>query len=543
MKRIFKITIFSACLLIVSSCELDLLDNPSRLTPDKSNIDFLLNSVQLRFTDFFREATDKGMDITRMHTMGGSKYNSALFADAFDGLWGQAYAEMFPDMNVILEKAAKEEKFSYHAGMASVLKAYTLITLVDYFGDIPYSEAVDPNNTDPKLDPANAVYNAALIMLDNAISYFNKASAKPANDLFYYGDASNWKALANTLKLKIFIQTRLVDAEAKSKINTLLTSGVQLIDEADGSEDFVFLYPATSLADPNNYHPWFTDNYTSGANKYQSNSYINEMYRGKSVVDPRIRYYYYRQTLTIPTDPIKLLCAGEPRPPHYTASTVFCSVADGYFGRDHLNRFGAPPDGYLKTNYGLYPVGGQFDDDSAETNDLNDGAKGKGIWPIMLASYVSFMKAEAALILDQNAGNAKTLLEDGVRKSIRKVMEFNPDVTNPAFVPSSSDIDKYVNEVLTKYDNANADGKLDVIIKEYWLALFGNGIEAYNAYRRTGHPTGLQPPLDPDYGDFWRSYLYPSAYVLRNKYAKQKADPKTQVFWDTNPPSSRTFMY
>ena len=74
-----------------------------------------------------------------------------------------------------------------------------------------------------------------------------------------------------------------------------------------------------------------------------------------------------------------------------------------------------------------------------------------------------------------------------------------------------------------------------VIAREYWLALYGNGIEAYNLYRRTGQPDGMQPGLNPVVGKFPRSFIYPDAYVNRNSNAKQKADFGVKVFWDNNP--------
>jgi hypothetical protein len=542
MKKTYTTLFFTSWLLLMASCELNLLDNPNRLTPDQASTDFLLNSVQLKFADFFRQATDLGMDITRMQNMTGRTYNNSHQSVDFDAMWNAAYSDMFPDINVVLDKAEKGS-LHFHAGMVKALKAYALITLVDYYGDIPFSEANNASNFNPRTDAGQSVYDAALVLLENAEQDFSHAPIKPGTDMFYAGSAAKWIALCNTLKLKIFIQTRLVDVDAKNKINALIASA-PLIDETDGSEDFTFFYPATSFSNPTNYHPWFLENYkVTGAEKYQSNFYLKEMYRGKSVVDPRMRYYFYRQTLTVPTSNILLLCAGTPRPPHYSPSMVYCSVEDGYYGRDHLDPNGAPPDNLLRTNYGLYPAGGKFDDNSAKPNGLSDGAKGKGIWPIMLASYVSFMKAEAALTLNQNSVEARTFLEEGIRKSITKVTGFNADVVNASFAPTPATINSYVNDVLTKYDGENADGKLDVIIKEYWIALYGNGIEAYNTYRRTAHPVGLQPPLTAAYGDFWRSFLYPAVYVLRNSNARQKADPTTQVFWDVNPASSSSYMY
>jgi hypothetical protein len=41
-------------------------------------------------------------------------------------------------MNVL----AAESGLTYYIGMGEVMQAYTLLTLVDFFGDIPYSEAL-----------------------------------------------------------------------------------------------------------------------------------------------------------------------------------------------------------------------------------------------------------------------------------------------------------------------------------------------------------------------------------------------------------------
>jgi len=61
-------------------------------------------------------------------------------------------------MNVL----AAENGLSYYVGMGEVMQAYTLITLVDFFGDIPYSEALSGSeNLNPALDTVQSVSNAA----------------------------------------------------------------------------------------------------------------------------------------------------------------------------------------------------------------------------------------------------------------------------------------------------------------------------------------------------------------------------------------------
>jgi hypothetical protein len=148
------------------------------------------------------------------------------------------------------------------------------------------------------------------------------------------------------------------------------------------------------------------------------------------------------------------------------------------------------------------------------------------------------MKAEAALVLG-TTGDAKTLLESGIRKSFTKVLGFpaTVGVTVPAqFVPSQARLDAYVTKVLAAYDAATTtDQKLDVLIKEYYLALFGNGVNAYNTYRRTCKPSNMQPTLSPNPGVFISSHLYPSVHVNLNQNATQKSSVGVKVFWDNKP--------
>jgi hypothetical protein len=90
--------------------------------------------------------------------------------------------------------------------------------------------------------------------------------------------------------------------------------------------------------------------------------------------------------------------------------------------------------------------------------------------------------------------------------------------------------------VIDAYDAAGStDQKLDILIKEYYIALWGNGVDAYNTYRRTGKPGNMQLTKEPNPGEFVRSHLYPSVHVNLNQNAVQKSTVGTKVFWDTNP--------
>jgi hypothetical protein len=99
---------------------------------------------------------------------------------------------------------------------------------------------------------------------------------------------------------------------------------------------------------------------------------------------------------------------------------------------------------------------------------------------------------------------------------------------------TQEDIDNYVIFVMDAYDNAaNDEERLEIIMKEHHIATFGNGLEAYNAYRRTGYPSNMQPTLIPNSGDFYYSALYPANNVNINSNATQKSRSE-RIFWDKN---------
>jgi len=528
-----------AFVLIVSvvSCEstqLEILDNPNALTPDQSDLNLFLNSIQLGTNTFFQQVNDEGMQVTRITNMAGPTYINAYAPTQFNGPWSTAYATVFADVNAMIP-VAQEQGFNKHVGIAQILQAYIAMTLVDYFGDVPYSEAFTGEFLNPNVDSGADVYAAALQLLDDGIANVKSSGPNPTSDVFYGGDMTKWEKLANTLKIKMFLQTRLVDSQSASKINAIVSTG-NFINDA--SEDFIFQYSSVN-ANPDSRHPQFVNNFENAGdvNTYMSNSYMDYMLNGKTMVDPRIRYYFYRQVAAVSTNPQDLPCIAESRPSHWPNDIVYCHPGDGYWGRDHGDNDGIPPDGALRTSYGLYPVGGPFDNDSfTATSGRDISTAGSGISPIMLSSYVHFMLAESALANNDIAG-ARLLLEAGVEQSLDKVINFRPDLVDEAYEPTTLDLESYVIDVLSLYDNAaGVDAKMEVIVREYWVALFGNGVEMYNTYRRTGKPAALQPTLNASPGSFIRSFLYPNNFVTANSNVSQKPGDgiETPVFWDTN---------
>ena len=534
-------------MVLATSCadKLDeLLENPNAVNATTASPDFLLNSIQLNYQSLWYGVSDRGARLTRQINQGSALYEAAYAAGATNGTWSNAYANILADINFLLPLAEKSN-LQRHLGIAKTIKAMVLMDLVDTYGNVPYSEAIDPANFSPKVDDGATIYPAALKLLDEASAHFTAAtSGGTPNDYFYARNYTRWNKLVNTLKLKYHLNTRLVNADAsKNAINALITANA-LIGTGD---DFVFRF-GTTAADPDSRHPKFAGQYTAGGGDYQSTDFMHHLTVEKGFDDPRVRYYMYRQTLTNTTNVDEQECISQIAPPHYLVGNFpYCNPAGnkGYWGRDHLDPDGIPPDGLKRTAYGPFPAGGRFDNNSgAPVSNPALGMRGAGIHPIMLAAYVDFMLAEAAITLG-TTGNAKTLLQSGIKKHMDYVRAFAvagaEGATISAFEPAATftgRVTNYIKYVDAQYDAAATnDAKMSVVGREYWLSLYGNGMESYNLYRRTGKPARMQPGLEAITGPFVRSFLYPNNYMVTNTKAVQKANLASQVFWDKNPAS------
>ncbi|GAA4271317.1 SusD/RagB family nutrient-binding outer membrane lipoprotein [Aquimarina gracilis] len=547
--------LFTAC----ETTELDLTENPNQLDRDQSDADLFLNSIQIDFGKVIERFGAIGGQVTRIDNMNGRDYENVYSPSDFNDLWSGSYQSTgvpFTDQNGhnqtfngiladarALEPIAAENELYQHLAIAQVIEAYIIVTLVDFFGDVPYTEALQGStNLNPGVDDGAIIYDAALNLLDNAIANFQKDSdTEPINDFYYRGDWEKWIQAANTIKMKIYLQERLVNPEALNNFNEIVNNGNYIQNMSD---DFQFSW-GTNEIQPDNRHPRYANNYEGdGADEYMSNWLMNLMSNSD---DPRIRYYYYRQTNVVPgaeTAPNEetLSCSLESPPQHYIdGGFTFCFLNNGYWGRDHGDDDGIPPDGFLRTNFGVYPAGGRFDDSSFEGTSQGDGGQGAGITPILLSSWVDFMIAEVAME-EMNDGAALIALQNGITKSIDKVRTFGilDNSANLSFEPDNTAIQSFISDIATNFNNAvTMEDKWNVISEQYWVALFGNGIDAYNFYRRTGYPTTLQPNIEPypATGDFIRSFPYPADLTTNNSSVDPKPDVVQKVFWDNNPDS------
>ncbi len=169
--------------------------------------------------------------------------------------------------------------------IVEILNVYVYQRLIDIFGDIPYSQALDVDaTTTPKYDDAASIYKDLFKRLDAAIAKLDvTAGSFGSADIYNHGDVAKWKMFANAEKLKMAIHIADYDgALAKTNAEAAVTDGV-LTSENDNTS-LVYLG-----ASPNT-NPLYLDLVASGRHDFIATSTIIEPM--KTLSDPRIGLYY-----------------------------------------------------------------------------------------------------------------------------------------------------------------------------------------------------------------------------------------------------------
>lgn len=170
--------------------------------------------------------------------------------------------------------------------IAEIIEIYVWQRLVDIFGNIPYSEALDIDATlNPSYDDALGIYKDLFVRLDAAMGALNQGGGSFAGavDVVYQGDVSAWYAFANTLKARMAIT--IADADngyASTKFNE--ANAKAFSSNANNAEVH---YDAAPLASTN---PLYQSLVASGRNDYvAANTIIDYM---NELDDPRRAVYF-----------------------------------------------------------------------------------------------------------------------------------------------------------------------------------------------------------------------------------------------------------
>lgn len=554
MKKFLILLVLTASL---AGCKEWLDVNKDESSPEDVPMAMLLPTIEKNAAASLSAATGLGQDLgVYTHQLSTREEANIYGADGneyyIDGGWSTMYNTTMQNLEKVLVKA-EEQQAPYYSGIAKIIKAYMFSQFVDVFADIPFSEAnqKDKGVLYPKFDKGETIYPELFKLLDAGIADLKKPKGgiyPGTDDLIFGGSATNWIKTANTIKLKLYNQIRLVDATVGPKITALLAVNTDLISA--NTQNFIF--PYTTKRTPDERNPAFVETYEATQKSTHMSPWFFEIMMGinplfSGISDPRIPYYFYKQLNNTQT--------GKDGNSFEYRVGGFTTI---YFGSNGPDR-DRSQDKSISV-YGIYPVGGRYDEGDATTVGATSGT---GAAPYRFITYADRLFIEAELMAaGVITGDAKAKLTAAMNEAFKQVdyvvAKVAPTQTVPV-IATDAKTTTYKTKILALYDAGDANKKMEIIMTQKWISSFGSYIDQYTDYRRTGYPVMFDPnnttmapggyvtpPAggDPDRTlprvkvscslNYPLSLPWPNEEINKNPSAPaQKTDPSTfKVFWD-----------
>lgn len=375
--------------------------------------------------------------------------------------------------------------------IARVQKVLIFSRLTDAYGDIPYSEAGKgflEGIRFPKYDRQSDIYMNMLETLESSATILGEGtpSSYGSADLLFAGDTQKWKKFANSLMLRLAMRmVKVDDAAAKSWATKAIEGGVMT-----SNADIAYTKYENSASDGGpNVNP-LTKSFTSRApTQVKISKTLMDYMKVKN--DPRV--------------------------------SVLFSTVDG------------------NTDFALQS--GQDINDATRGNANSKpnihifGGSGNVVYdaPLFFQTYaeVEFMLAEAAV----RWGLAGADVEAHYKAGVTAAMQYLSLYGDSAII-TTTQIDAYLADNPFKPSEA-----LKMINEQYWVATFGNGLESFSNWKRSGYPE-LVPANVADLlteGQIPRRLPYPGSEKLNNPemlaiaIEQQGGDGLlTRMWWDKN---------
>jgi hypothetical protein len=490
--KIFCSIIFYLLLMVISICgckkQFDINQSPNALTAAPINtvltnvtvnVGFIGGSDLHRFTSLWVQQFG-GQNGAFSPTVQFENYN--VVATDFINLWQAFYSTTLEDVEYIINNSAESPHYN---GIAKIIKAWCFQHMVDVWGDIPFSEALQLTAIKyPKLDSGQNIYSQLISLLDDGIAKLSDPAEglipMGNNETIYGGVRVKWIKMANTLKMRIYLHYSEIDeAKVKAGIDGIVSAGVPVIDANADNFQMVFVDA------PNAQNPLHQYEIRQ-ANQFFPNNVLVTMMNTKA----------------------------DPRRPFYFTAFPYNSTPANYKGVKPND-----PQGYNFSRMNTYLRGAIKNTPVSLDGSLTATAVNyTGAAPIKMltAAEYYFIRAEAALRFGA-IGNAQTLYQSGIRASM-ELAGVNA-VAIDAYISANSLPTGTMLEQLKK------------LIEEKYVALYGVALEPYNDWRRTGYPL-ITPVISGTLTAIPTIFYYPQSEVNANPNCVQKKSLSEKVFWD-----------
>lgn len=422
-------------MMIPLSCadQLDINSNP--LLASKADPNAVLPFAIVQYSN--RTTTEIGTRMVDVYQHASATFNSprAGGSDAGGFLssnqWGMLYAIVLPNLALVEKDArAAGESNNNVAAIAITLKALAFLDATSLFGDIPFSQALNATEfPQPEYDAQEDVLQGIVAMLDEAMDLIDAMPATgnfnvTQGDLIYGGNMTNWRAFANSLKIRVLMLLRNKDTSVDAQITAALNEPYI----SSNTQAAMLRYPGTT----GNQNAWLQIVTAFGTGSNETTNYFG------------------------PSPVMRDLLEGDPR------LQLYC--VDGTAGN------------YAESEVGVFPT-------NAEARYSNNLIRGNlpDIW--LLPAEITFYRAEL-VAKGALAGDANALYRQAVTETLQFWGQTIPGAQQTL---TTGQITTFVNG-LPDINPLTQAQQLVAIGEQQYLATFWCPIVSWNHVRRTKIP-------------------------------------------------------
>lgn len=420
-----QLIILAALIFTISSCAKEL--NKVNINPnatENAQPDYLLTAAIKSTADTYW-GVDNNMNSSLLFVQQWAKIQYTeqdryIFSNgSFTSLWSTGFSQSVTGLNRVINLSTSANNPNYK-GVALVLRSWVFLLLTDAYGDIPYSQAgaIDSFIT-PKFDKQKDVYFGLLDDLKNAKLSLDPSGKAIAGDIIYNGNISQWKKLANSLRLRIAL--RIADQEpAKAQ---------QIITELENEGD-----------------PFISANTDNAQLNYLTSPQQNPV---SALFETRNDYRVSKTLID------KLFQLNDPRLGIFASKTE-TPTTEQYIGVPNgLTTSDASNLGFSKTS----KPGDYFRQPQA---------------PAVIFSY-------AELLFDRAEASARGFTSEDAADLYSQAIKASLNQYNI----SESATSAYLAQPSVQYDATNFRKSIG---EQKWIALYGEGLEAFAEWRRLDYP-------------------------------------------------------
>ena len=383
--------------------------------------------------------------------------------DVAQSFWRSHYYDIGQNNVKMIAWAIENKQWDY-AGVGKAIFAWSWLNLTTYHGEVVLKEAFNTDQITFQYDKQEDVYTEVRKLSHEALSYLNKTgdnasqtSLAKGDAFFYKGDVSKWKKFVYGVLARSFNHlTNKADYKADS---VLFYTNLAMKESTD---DGLVKYTASLVSATNNMFGPFRANLggasTTSPTAIRQGAYIANLMSGANsafpgVADPRAIYIL-----------------------RLNANNTFKGVEPNkgqavLAANDRPENFRGVPQ--ISAN------------NTAPANDLNCRFifRNDAPFPVMTATEISFMRAEAAFLKGDKA-TALVAYKDGIAKHFDLLMNYyNTNVPAASLLTATIKANFLANPLVVPANAANLT--LSMIMLQKYIAMFGYGtFETWTDMRR-----------------------------------------------------------